>query len=249
MNGWLARCRRRLTGLGETGRLERALGHVFANPEILHHALTHRSFSNMDGDAGDSNERLEFLGDAIVDMIVTEELFRSHPDRQEGYLSKVKSLVVSARVFAQCSRAMDLGAFMKLSKSEERSGGRDRESILADAFEAVLGAVYLDGGLAPCVQLVNRVLVSRFEEFLDDASLLNYKSALLEHAQGNGWGAPRYEVIGQEGPEHGKLYTMRVLVHDQPWGIGKGASKKEAEQAAAREALESHGVPIDESAI
>lgn len=245
----IRRLLRRLARKDDLGRLERELGHVFANPALLHHALSHRSHSNTFGGAGDSNERLEFLGDAIVDLIVTEVLFRAHPDRQEGYLSKVKSLVVSARVLAECARAIDLGAFMKLSKPEERAGGRDRESILADAFEAVVGAMYLDGGLVPCERLVQRVLVTRFEEFLDDARLLNYKSALLEHAQGKGWGAPRYEVLAQEGPEHGKRYTIQVRIRGEIWGDGYGPSKKDAEQAAARDAIESHGIPIDESAI
>jgi len=233
----------------ELQALERELGHIFSRPELLHHALSHRSHSNNVGVASDSNERLEFLGDAVVDLIVTEQLFRSHPDRQEGYLAKVKSLVVSARVLAECARAIDLGTHMKLSKSEEKAGGRDRESILADAFEAVIGAVYLDGGIMPCTRLLNRVLVTRFSEFLNDSSLLNYKSALLEHAQGRGWGAPRYEVLAQEGPEHGKRYVIAVRVRDEVWGEGEGASKKEAEQAAARDAIEHRRIPIDESAI
>ncbi len=245
----LARWRRRFTGLGETGPFEKSLGYTFSRPELLVHALTHRSFANIGGSVADSNERLEFLGDAIVDLIVTDVLFRTRPDRQEGYLSKVKSLVVSAKVFSQCSRALGMGDFLRLSKAEEHAGGRDRESILADAFEAVLGAIYLDGGYAPCVRLVNRVLVTRFQEFLEDARLLNYKSELLEHTQGKGWGAPHYELVSQDGPEHEKVYTMRVLVHEEPWGTGSGSSKKEAEQAAARNALETHGVPIDESAI
>lgn len=233
----------------ELARLERELGHVFARPALLHHALSHRSHANNEGGVADSNERLEFLGDAVVDLIVTEELFLAHPDRQEGYLSKVKSLVVSARVLAECARAIDLGAFMKLSKSEDRSGGRERESILADAFEAVIGAVYLDGGIVPCKRLLDRVLVTRFSEFLEDLRLLNYKSALLEHAQGRGWGAPRYVVVAQEGPEHGKRYVVEVRVRDEFWGEGEGPSKKDAEQAAARDAIESRGIPIDESAI
>jgi ribonuclease III len=229
--------------------LEKELGHTFARPELLHHALSHRSHSNNTGGVGDSNERLEFLGDAVLDLVVTEELFRSHPDRQEGYLAKVKSLVVSAKVLAECARAIDLGSHMKLSKSEDRAGGRDRESILADAFEAVIGATYLDGGIGPCKRLLQRVLVTRFSEFLEDLRLLNYKSALLEHAQGRGWGAPRYDVLHQDGPEHGKRYTIAVRVRDEVWGEGDGASKKEAEQAAARDALERRSIPIDESAI
>jgi ribonuclease-3 len=233
----------------ELSPLERELGHVFAHPALLHHALSHRSHTNNGGQAADSNERLEFLGDAVVDLIVTDELFRSHPDRQEGYLSKVKSLVVSARVLAECARAIDLGRYMKLSRSEEKAGGRDRESILADAFEAVIGAMYLDGGIAPCKRLLERELVTRFSEFLSDSNMLNYKSALLEHAQGRGWGAPRYEVVHQDGPEHGKRYTIAVRVRDEVWGEGDGPSKKEAEQAAARDAIESRRIPIDESAI
>lgn len=239
----MVRLWRRVAGLGSPLRpLENALGHVFADPALLHKALAHRSHVNAEGlPPIESNERLEFLGDAVLDLVVTDHLFRSRPGEDEGALSKIKSLVVSAKVLAEVARPLGLGRFLFLSRSEERSGGRDRESILADAFESVIGAVFLDGGYAPAERFLRRVLVERLDEFLDDRALANYKSALLEHVQGKGWGAPHYDVERTTGPEHGKRYFVVARVKGEVWGRGEGLSKKEAEQSAARDALERRG--------
>jgi len=236
---------RRIAGIRHPLRpLERSLGHVFANIGFLEHALAHRSWINGNGlPLVGSNERLEFLGDAVLDLVVTDHLYRSRPDEDEGKLSKIKSLVVSARVLAEVSREVGVGDHMSLSRSEEKSGGRDRESILADAFEAVIGAIYLDAGYWPAHHFLHRTLVSGFDRFLADDDLANYKSALLEYSQGKGWGAPQYEVERTAGPEHHKNYHVMVRIRGEVWGRGKGASKKDAEQAAARIALDSRGIP------
>jgi ribonuclease-3 len=193
----------------------------------------------------ESNERLEFLGDAVLDLVVTDHLFASRPDEDEGKLSKIKSLVVSAKVLAEVARERGVGAHISLSRSEERGGGRDRESILADAFEAVIGAIYLDAGYGSAHRFLHRALIPAFGRFLSDQDFANYKSALLEYSQGKGWGAPQYEVEKTEGPEHHKRYQVVVRVHGEVWGRGKGHSKKEAEQSAARKALQGRGIPVD----
>lgn len=215
-------------------------------PGLLDLALSHRSWVNSTGLSSiDSNERLEFLGDAVLDMVITDHLFTSRPTEDEGKLSKIKSLVVSAKVLAEVARALDLGTHIALSKSEERGGGRDRESILADAFEAIIGAIYLDAGYEPARGFLYRTLIGSLDNFMGDAELANYKSALLEHSQGKGWGAPQYEIEGTQGPEHGKRYHVAVRVRGEFWGRGSGASKKDAEQAAARDALDARGIELD----
>ena len=225
--------------------MQKAIGHTFARPALLDLALAHRSWVNSAGlQAIDSNERLEFLGDAVLDMVITDHLFTSRPTEDEGKLSKIKSLVVSAKVLAEVARDLGLGADLALSKSEERGGGRDRESILADAYEAVIGAIYLDAGYDPARGFLYRTLIRSMDSFIGDAELANYKSALLEHSQGKGWGAPHYEIEGTQGPEHGKRYHVAVRVRGEFWGRGSGASKKDAEQAAARDALDSRQIEI-----
>ena len=206
-------------------------------------ALSHRSYVNSvkQSPPPPSNERLEFLGDAVLNAIVTDYLFRRFPDCEEGELSQMKSLVVSAKVLGLCAAQWDLGHFVFLSKAEEKAGGRKRLNILADAFEAVLGAAYLDGGYEAVRWLVHGSLMRIMDDVLSDADLANYKSLLLEFTQSHGFGVPSYEVIGESGPEHRKSFVISVKVRNQEWGRGEGTSKKEAEQSGARDALESHG--------
>ncbi|HNY32671.1 MAG TPA: ribonuclease III [Fibrobacteria bacterium] len=239
----IARRVRRAGGEHRLATLEKAIGHVFSDPGLLERAMAHRSWINSEAlPLIESNERLEFLGDAVLDMVVTDHLYTSRPTEDEGKLSKIKGLVVSAKVLAEVARGISVGDHLKLSRSEERGGGRDRESILADAFESIIGAIYLDAGYHPARTFLMRTLVSNFDRFLADQELANYKSALLEHSQGKGWGAPHYEVERTEGPEHGKRYHVLVRVRGDIWGRGHGPTKKDAEQAAAREALESRGI-------
>jgi ribonuclease III len=225
--------------------VENAIGHVFAEPELLIRALSHRSWINAQGgNPIDSNERLEFLGDAVLDLVITDYLYLTRTDEDEGKLSKIKSLVVSAKVLAEVARPLGIGNHILLSRSEEKAGGGERESILADAWESLIGAIYLDAGYGAAEAFLHRTLVPRLSEFMEDAALANYKSALLEHAQSKGIGPPRYEVEKTSGPEHGKKYHMRVLLQGEVWGRGSGLSKKDAEQAAARKALDSRGISL-----
>jgi len=219
--------------------LERTLGYRFQNNEFLVTALSHRSYVNSQRTDKklDSNERMEFLGDAVLNIVVTDYLFREYPDREEGRMSKMKSLVVSSKVLGLCADAWKLGEFILLSRSEEKSGGRKRLSILADAYEAVIGAVYLDGGLEAARKLIHGSLMKIMDEVLDDEELANYKSKLLEYTQSRGLGIPSYDVLQESGPEHQKSFVVGVYVQNQEWGRGTGNSKKSAEQAGARVAL------------
>lgn len=222
-------------------RLERVLEHQFGDPALLRQALTHMS-AVPQGERSwlQSNERLEFLGDAVLNCLITDFLYHSHPDRSEGQLSKVKSLVVSRTVLADCAQAMDLGAFLILGSSERKSGGRSRRSLLANAFEAVLGAVYLDGGLEPSRRLLERHLFRRIDEFTGSVEYANYKSVILEMAQQDGFGIPRYVLVESSGPDHAMKFRMRVEVAGVALGEGEGASKKAAEQQAALQATSSY---------
>ncbi len=225
---------------GPYQKLEEKLEYKFRDPALLTLALSHRSYvhsQNLD-QVEDSNERLEFLGDAVLDLVITEYLYHKHPQKKEGELSKYKSLVVSAKVLMRCAINCNLGDFILLSKSEKKSGGRKRTSILADAYEAVLGAVYLDGGIEPATRIIHSTLISIMDEVLGDEELANYKSRLLELTQGQGMGTPEYNIISEEGPEHKKEFTVGVFIQGEKKGEGSGMSKKSAEQAAARFALE-----------
>ncbi len=204
-------------------------------------ALSHRSYVNTLSPRPASNERLEFLGDAVLNSIVTDYLYARFPECEEGQLSQMKSLVVSSRVLDLCAARWNLGEFILLSKSEEKSGGRTRSSIVADAYEAVLGAVFLDGGYPAATRIVRSTLFEIMDEVLADENLANYKSLLLEFTQSQGLGVPFYEVIKASGPEHRKAFVVAVKVQGREWGRGNGPSKKAAEQGGARIALESHG--------
>ena len=224
-------------------RLQGKLGYVFGNLALLTQALKHRSYVyTIDQDSIASNERLEFLGDAVLDLVVTEYLYRRFRDKREGELTQVKSLLVSKTVLAQRGRDLDLGSYLYLSKEEMAAGGQNRTSIVGDAFESVLGAIYLDGGLQAAETFVERNLLSGIEEITSDGNNLNFKSTLLEHTQSEGQGHPRYLVHAEAGPDHRKVFTVEVVVRGERMGMGKGRSKKEAQQMAAKEALKTLGV-------
>jgi ribonuclease-3 len=218
--------------------LEAVIGHRFTDRSLLAQALKHRSYVYAsDGHGIESNERLEFLGDAVLDLVVTEYLYRSFKFKREGELTQVKSLIVSKTVLAQKGREMGLGRYMLLSREEEQAGGRGRTSIIGDAYEAVLGAIYLDGGLDPSRDFVAQHLLCDVEKISANGDYLNFKSVLLEHVQSEGRGHPRYYVNSEEGPDHEKVFTVEVAVGGEIMGQGKGRSKKEAQQMAAKEAL------------
>lgn len=237
--GFLKKFLKRKPKEASFSELEKILSYRFQNNEHLVMALSHRSYVNSQRSDKkiESNERLEFLGDSVLNVIVTDFLYHEYPDKEEGRMSKMKSLVVSSKVLGLCAEKWRLGEFILLSRSEEKSGGRKRLSILADAYEAVLGAVYLDGGLEAARKLIHGSLMEIMDEVLGDEELANYKSKLLEFTQSRGLGIPSYDVIEETGPEHQKNFVVGVYVQNREWGRGRGASKKAAEQAGARVAL------------
>ena len=219
--------------------LQKKLEYQFSNKDLLVQALKHRSYVYAaDESSITSNERLEFLGDAVLDLIVTEYLFQKFPKKREGELTQIKSLLVSKVVLAERSIDFGLGEFLLLSKEETQAGGRIRTSIIGDAFEALLGAIYLDGGLGVARNFVDTIVLRFCDPILSNNIYLNFKSVLLEHTQSEGKGHPRYLVSAEEGPDHRKMFSVEVLIAGSPLGVGQGRSKKEAQQMAARDALE-----------
>jgi ribonuclease-3 len=216
------------------GELRSALGDPVLDPELLDRALTHRSWAYENGGLP-TNERLEFLGDSVLGVVVTETLYRMHPDLSEGRLAKLRAAVVNARALAEVARAIDLGGRIKLGRGEESTGGRDKASILSDTVEAVIGAVHMSGGIEASSAVVHRL----FDPLIEAASALgaglDWKTSLQELAADQALGVPEY-VIEDDGPDHMKTFTAQVRVADRMHGNGVGRSKKEAEQAAAETA-------------
>jgi ribonuclease-3 len=204
------------------------------DPELLELALTHRSYAYEHGGLP-TNERLEFLGDSVLGVVVTETLYTTHPDLSEGRLAKLRAAVVNARALAGVGRGIGLGEHIKLGRGEEATGGRDKASIVSDTVEAVIGAIHLSGGIEVSSQVVHRL----FDPLIASASALgaglDWKTSLQELAADRALGVPEY-VITDEGPDHMKTFTAQVRVGDTLYGNGVGRSKKEAEQAAAETA-------------
>lgn len=218
--------------------LETKLNYRFENRGLIETALTHRSHAYRSGQERlQSNERLEFLGDSVLGLVVNEHLFANYPDRSEGELTKIKSLIVSRAVLCRVAEQVGLGEHLILAPGEVDAGGRTRASILSDALEAVLGAMYLDGGLPPVQAFVREELLGSLEEMVADHQLANYKSLLQEKIQAEIKTPPRYKVSATSGPDHAKRFVVEVLVRGRVMGRGEGNSKKVAEQRAAREAL------------
>ena len=237
--------------------LEDALGHGFDRPELLVRALTHRSLANEqaaangnpDSTAATDNERLEFLGDAVLGMVVAEALFLQHPEWQEGELTRVRSQLVSRQHMAEVATELGLGRYLLLSKGEERSGLRRKATVLSNTMEAVMAALFLDGGLEPVRQFTRRWVMGEAadqlaRELLSGAALGNYKSALQEHLQAARMGSPVYRVKSESGPDHHKRFLVEVRLKPGEGEPGKalargmGSTKKHAEQDAAKRALE-----------
>lgn len=219
--------------------LEQRLGYKFRNKALLEEALTHRSFLKEAGkERNSSYERMEFLGDAVLGLSVSSYLFENFPDKDEGELTKLKATLVSEVNLSRRAKLISLGKYLYLSTEEEKSGGRTRTSILSDSYEAILGAVFIDGGLAAAEQFIRTHLLKNLKETAEDKSMHNYKGELLELLQAEGEGTPKYEVLEEEGPDHQKMFTIGVYSKGKLLGRGKGASKKEAEQNAAMMALE-----------
>jgi ribonuclease-3 len=216
---------------------EGRLGHRFRDRDLLRRALTHRSYDNEKG-LGENYERLEFLGDAVLGLIAAEFLFREYPDRAEGKLSKIKSYAVSSVALARFAEGLGLGKALLIGVGEERSGGRTKSSLLADSFEAVLGAVFLDGGLEAARRVISPLLeqVGKAEP---EGVHRDSKTLLQQLVQARGWRVPEYREIASEGPDHKKQFTIECLIEGERTGEGIGSSKKIAEQKAAGAAIES----------
>jgi ribonuclease III len=217
--------------------LEKSLGYKFKNPALLKTALTHSSYANEF--STESNERLEFLGDAVLGLVVARLLYDNHPRASEGKLSKQRSAIVSRVNFAKFTRELGIDKHIILGKGEERTGGRDRESNLAGAFEAIIGAIYLDGGYRKVFKVISKLLKNSIDE---KDIFADYKTKLQEIAQKKYKQIPRYKVVHEEGPPHKKCFHVEVKIMRRVLGEGMGSNKKEAEQSAAKEGLNKLGI-------
>ncbi|MCG8419516.1 MAG: ribonuclease III [Proteobacteria bacterium] len=216
--------------------LEAVLGYHFADQELLITALTHRSFANEHSGSGRSdNEKLEFLGDAVLDLIIGHMLMERYPDLREGQLSVTRSQVVSEDGLSELAIQLGLGEWLYLGKGERRSGGKHKPSILADAMEAVTAAVYLDGGFDAAWKLVARLFTTSIES-VEETGFYDFKTRLQELAQARLKATPVYRVIADRGPDHAKIFEVSVEIDGREWGRATGSSKKRAEQLAAANA-------------
>jgi ribonuclease-3 len=222
--------------------LRAQLGVPALDPGLLERALTHRSFAYEHGGLP-TNERLEFLGDSVLGVVVTEALYVTHPDLSEGSLAKLRAAVVNARALAEVARALGLGDYIRLGRGEEATGGRDKSSILSDTVEAVIGAVYLDKGFVVAGQVVHRLFDPLMSAAAELGAGLDWKTSLQELAADRSLGVPEY-LIDESGPDHEKTFVARVRVGGSVYGHGMGRSKKEAEQQAAETAW--HAIESDD---
>lgn len=218
-------------------QLQALIGYHFSDVVLLDEALTHRSYANEQRAKCADNERLEFLGDAILGLVIAEILFLGDLHRPEGELSRLRSELVNAGTLAQLARQIDLGATLKLGRGEVKAGGSDKENILADAFEALLGAIYLEGGIAVVRPVINALFAAVIIEKTGEQGNSDYKSQLQEYLQALQQTPPEYVLIATEGPEHDRTFVVEARTSGRVLGVGRGRSKKEAEQVAAGVAL------------
>ena len=216
--------------------LEEKLGYTFQDPKLLENALTHSSCANESRGKLQSNERLEFLGDSILGMVVADHLYRNHPDLPEGEPTRIRAALVCEESLVEVAQALGLGQYLRLGKGEEAGGGRQRPSIQADAVEAVLAAVYLDGGIGSARKIIQKYILSR--EVAGLTKPHDYKTALQELVQRESGQVLRYRLTGEEGPDHNKRFFVAVDLNGTCVGAGNGRSKKEAEQMAAKAAID-----------
>jgi ribonuclease-3 len=218
--------------------LEKRLGYPFKKKELLIEALTHRSFYHENPDKADAcNERLEFLGDSVLGFVIVEYLFSLDSRLTESVMAKTKSYLVKESVLSEIANSISLGKYLRLGKGEEATGGRTKGSLLADAAEAVLGAVYLDGGYKKAKELILKLFREKIDAILSSGEFHDFKTVLQEKTQLLFNIIPEYKIIKQEGKEHKKIFTVEVYITGEMFGTGRGRSKKEAETLAAKEAL------------
>lgn len=218
--------------------LEESLAYCFQNPPLLEEALRHRSFVNEHPQIeGRDNERFEFLGDAVLNLVISHILMRTFPDMTEGDLSRARAHLVNETYLANVARSLHLGPFIQLGRGEALTGGHDKPSILSDTLEAVIAAVYLDGGFQAAFDVIDTRLDFRFEAVETPSDIADYKSRLQEHAQNLGNSVPTYHVVNESGPDHNKTFVIELTLKGMK-SIGSGPNKRTAEQQAARKALE-----------
>lgn len=215
------------------------MGYAFKNKALLENALQHSSYANEHRGGGmRSNERLEFLGDAVLGVVTADYLFRKHPDLPEGDLTRLRAALVCEDSLHEVAQSLELGRHLKLGRGEEQGGGRRRPSILADATESVFAAVYLDGGMEAASELIHRVLLDKGREEAVEERRRDFKTELQELVQRKSGSTLGYRLVGSTGPDHAKVFETAVLLNGEVFSTGMGHSKKEAEQAAAGAALE-----------
>jgi len=219
-------------------KLIKLLGIQFKNPELLKQAFVHRSYLNESKKTLASNERLEFLGDSILSFLVSEYLYKTYEDLPEGELTNLRSSIVKTEALAEIALKLSLGDYLYLSKGEEEGGGRKNPSILADTFEALLGAIFLDIGLTPVKKIIKEQLLPILPKIIAEKTYKDAKSNFQEMVQETVKLSPLYKVIQEAGPDHAKRFTVGVYVEEKLWGKGEGRSKQEAEQKAAMSGLE-----------
>ncbi len=217
--------------------LQKVLNHEFKNLGLLETAFIHRSFVNENRGILEHNERLEFLGDAVLELITTEFLFKKFPKKQEGELTALRSALVKGETLAEVAAELNFGKYLKLSKGEARSGGAEKPYLLANVFEAVLGAVYLDTGFEKTREIVEKFLLSKLAKIIETHAQVDAKSEFQELAQEKLSATPWYKVLSSSGPDHAKIFEMGAFIGKDLFGKGEGNSKQSAEQQAAEEAL------------
>src|SRR6185437_366702 len=213
----------------------------FKNQDLLQLAFIHRSYLNESKETVESNERLEFLGDSILSFVISDHLYKTYPDFDEGILTNLRSLVVNTKSLAKLAKKHQFGQHLKLSRGEEDSGGRENDSILANTFESVIGAIFLDQGIDAVKTFLHAVLIPEIEAYVEKKVFKDPKSLLQEYVQARKQNSPVYKVLHEEGPAHAKQFTIGVFVDDTKVGEGQGKSKQEAEEQAAEQALEKIG--------
>lgn len=213
------------------------MNYCFRDPELLNTALTHTSYVKGENRSTGHNERLEFLGDAVLELIVSEFLFAMEPKMNEGLMTRIRSRAVYENALYDAARSIELGKYLLLSHGEEHTGGREKPSILSDALEAVIGAMYIDGGISPAKEFIMSFAVGSINEAVKTISVKDYKTLLQEHVQQNHSGQLEYNVVSVSGPDHRRIFTMEVTINGKPYGKGQGNSKQEAGQNAAHATL------------
>ena len=230
----------------ELDTLQKQIGYTFQDVLLLNKALTHKSYVNENSEPLKDNERFEFLGDSVLDLIVSGYSIKAFPDFAEGTLSKIRAAVVNESCLAELARQIDLGRYLLLGKGEASSGGREKNSLLANAYEALAGAIYFDSNLEMALEIYLPVLSKEIAKYAETDRYRDYKSELQEYTQTHFNCIPNYRIVDEKGPAHAKEFEVVVLIQENIHGRGKGKSKKEAEQAAAKSALAGFNLtPID----